>query len=190
MTDNINKEKGHFRKNWFFYTLLLIASGFAGYFGVSKEFALKRQANNFEAEKTMLLQEAQDAFQVNSNTNMELMMKAFVWAVRGEMIRGNQEQVDQYFKQLVKSEKVQEVTLVDKEGKILISSNKKNEGNNLAEDFAKSVLATEEMNVIDRSDKQIVAAPVMSLDSRIGTLVVVCKKDVFELDDKVDLTAD
>ncbi len=188
MTEKIKKEHGHFRRNWFTYSILILGLASSGYFWISKDMALKRQTNNFNDEKTMLLQQAQEAFQMNTEQNLELMMKAFVWAVRGEMIRGNQEQVDQYFKQLVKTEKIQEVTLVDKNGVILISSNKKNEGNNLSSEYLKAVLETTEMNVINEADNQIVAAPVMSLDSRIGTLVVIAKRNVFELETKVDLT--
>ncbi len=182
MSEAIKKEKGHFRRNWFLYTIIIVSLGFSGYLWISKGQAIKKQAKEFEAEKTMLIQQAQELFQINSEKHLELMMKTFVWAVRGEMIRGNQEQANQYFKQLVKADKIEEVTLVDKKGQILITTNKKNEGNQLATDYADDVMKVEELTIFNQGNRQVVAAPIMSLDSHMGTLLVIYNTDVFQIE--------
>ncbi len=181
MSESINKEKGHFRRNWLLYTVIIVSLLCSGYLWISKSQAIKRQAKEFETEKTMLIQQAQETFQINSAKHLELMMKTFVWAVRGEMIRGNQEQADQYFKQLVKADKIDEVTLVNSNGEILITTNKKNEGSKLTTDYAEDVMKIEEMTIFNRGNKQIVASPLMALDSRMGTLLVIYNTDIFQL---------
>lgn len=165
-------QSGHFRRNWIIYTLLVLALGAVGYFWISKTSALKKQAKVFEEQKVAIIEQAEKSLQSTVQQHLEMMMKTFVWAVRGEMTRDNLEQVDQYFKQLVKTESIREITLVDKTGKILISTNKKNEGSTLPEEYAEQALRSEEVSIIDQTDKQIVSAPVMSLDSRLGTLVL------------------
>jgi len=188
MSEAIKKEQGHFRRNWLFYTLLGLALAFSAYLLISKTVALKKQAEAFDTERTLILDQAQEAFKTNTEKHLELMMRTFVWAVRSEMTRGNQEQVNLYFKQLVKADRVEEVTLVDKSGTILITTNKKNEGSKLAADYADAIMQAEEVTVIDRQSRQVVAAPVLSLDSHIGTLMFIYKKDTFQLEEKVDLT--
>lgn len=176
------KEKGHFRRNWLYYTLFLIAIGLSGFLWVSKNMALKKQAKAFDSEKSMLVKQFDETLLTNSNKNLELMMKTFVWAVRSEMTRDNQEQVDQYFTQLVKSDKIVEITLIDKTGKVLISTNKKNEGVMLATAYTDEVLKVEEVSILNKSEQQVIAAPVLSIDSKIGTLIVLYKTDAFHLD--------
>src|SRR5210317_501293 len=128
MSEEIKKQKGHFKRNWFFYLLLAGILCFSSYLWISKNTALKRQAKTFSTEKTALMDEAQKSFKVSTDKHLELMMRTFVWAVRGEMTRGNLEQVDQYFKQLVQTENISEITLVNNKSEILLSTNKKNEG--------------------------------------------------------------
>ncbi|MDF1699235.1 MAG: hypothetical protein P1U56_25495 [Saprospiraceae bacterium] len=184
MSESHKKEKGHLRKNWIFYASILAAIGLAGFLWVSKGIALKKQVKTFETEKAKIVEDAKSTLLTNTNGHLELTMKTFVWAVRSEITRGNQEQVDQYFNQLVKSEKVEEIILVDTNGKVLISTNKKNEGIKLETDYAEDVSKVKEVTIINKTDQQVVAAPVLSIDSRVGTLIVLYNNDVFQLDTK------
>ena len=187
MTDTTTvEEKGHFRKHWLFYTLTFFAIAGAGYIWISKTIEVKRQAAQFENEKIALTQQAQESFSENSERNMSLMMTTFVWAVRSEMTRGNEEQVDQYFRQLVKSEKVAEIILADPEGKILLASNKKNEGNQITSEYGNIVQDLEEMTIINRGNIKIAAAPIMSVNRRIGNLLVVYQSDIFQIDQTIE----
>lgn len=188
MSEITKKEKGHFRRNWIFYSIFFVLIILSGYLWLSKSSALKKQERAFETEKTMILEQANESYQINSQKHLELMMKTFVWAVRGELTRGNLEQADQYFKQLVKADKVDEITLIDKNSKILLTTNKKNEGNMLKTDYSDAALKIEEMTIFNNGNKLVVAAPIMSLDSKLGTLIVVYKTDVFQMEKSVGLT--
>lgn len=181
MSTEIKKEKGHFRRNWFFYILLLVTLGACAYFGVTKMMLEREQSNILATEKAQLVEKAQQELKANAAMHLELMMKTFVWAVRGELTRENQEQVNQYFKQLVKNPQISEVTLVDNKGTILLSTNKKNEGSPLTTDYTNSVLNIDETTILDQGAQQVVAAPVLSIDSRLGTLIVLYKTDLFQL---------
>lgn len=188
MNEEIKKEHGHFRRNWPFYTLIVLALGLSGYLWISKTSALKRQAKAFNQEKITIIDQAQQALKITSEKQLQMMIKTFVWAVRGEMTRDNLEQVDQYFKQLVKSERIEEITLVDKSGTILISTNKKNEGSLLVSEYADTVLIAEEISITNIDNKEVVTAPVMSLDSRLGTLMIIYQADQFSPSTEVDLS--
>ncbi len=183
-TNTPKKEAGHFRRNWFFYTLIVLALGAAAFFWFSKSMALAKQAKDFETEKAALIVDTEKVFAVNSEQHLVLTMKTFAWAVRSELNRGNQEQVDQYFQQLVKADKVEEITLVDREGTILLTTNKKNEGSKFVEEYADAVMQVEATTVMDFADKRIAAAPIMSLTSRTGTLVVRYKIDRLPMNGK------
>lgn len=177
---------GHFRRNWVFYALILVSLSFSAYLWMSKNAALKRQAKAFALEKNVIIEQVQQALDFNDQKHLEMMMKTFVWAVRGEMTRDNLEQVDQYFKQLVKVENIKEITLVDKTGMILISSNKKNEGNQLAQEYTETILKMEEITIMGDGDKKIAAAPVMSLDSRMGSLLIIYQPEALALSSTVE----
>lgn len=185
MTTTTIQQKGNFSREWFFYLLLLFTTALSAYLWFSKNHALTEQMEDFEYERLLMGQEASEVFQINAEQQLALMMKPLVWAVRAELTRGNQEQIDQYFKQLVKSDKIQEVTLLDKTGKIILSSNKKNEGNNLDTDYANEVIKIEASTIITETDVLAIASPVMGLDDRLGTLLVVCDNEAFDFGGKM-----
>jgi len=128
------------------------------------------------------------ALNTNTEQYLELMMKTFVWAVRDKLVTGEEKQVDQYFQQLAKSKKIEEVTFVNNKGKILLSTNKINEGSKLATDYTDTALNIGELTVLNKGNKQIAASPIVSVDSRLGTLIVVYRSDVFQLEKIVNLT--
>lgn len=180
MKTNTQKKKSHFRRNWFFYILLLAITGIAGYNWLDKDIALKKQLNHFKAEKNMQELLLHEACHRNAIEHIELLMETFAWAVKGELTRDNLEQVDQYFKHLVKDKKILEIVLIDREGIVKLSTNKKNEGLPLATDYATTVTEIEDMKIINDNNKRIVATPIMSLNHRLGTLILIIKDDTFE----------
>lgn len=180
MSEVTNNEKGHFAANWPFYAVIIAALLFAGYLGLSKNQALKKQTKAFATEKSEYVEQAQNAFQANTKEQMELMMKTFVWSVRGEMIRGNQEQVDQYFTQLVKVDNIEEIALVDNDGTTIISTNKKNEGMKYSGESSEAILKSDQVSTFKVGEMQNVVAPVLTIDSKLGTLIVTYKLKSFE----------
>ncbi len=109
-----------------------------------------------------------------SASKLELFTKAFSLAVRGEMIRENMDQVNQFFNNIVKEPGIQKLQLIDVSTEtILISTDKKEEGtaidNRLILDAEKTI------NLSDENGFRIVS-PVMGLNSKIGILVIEAEK--------------
>lgn len=164
----------HFRNNWVSYLLLILLIGTSTFLWLSKNNALDHQEVTFLEQQSadrLLAQQTLDSFNIDQLT---VTMKALVWAVRSEMVRENMEQVDQYFRQFVKTKGVNDVTLLDGSGIIQLSTNKKVEGEAMEGELAVKVLAANDVAILDDmgSEHILIIAPVMSLNNRLGTLMV------------------
>lgn len=95
--------------------------------------------------------------------------KVFSWAVRGELIRDNRDQINQYFMNFVKESGVKKIKLIDPvSAKAIISTDKKDEG--LV--FADPTIFTEEIAVHHLDSVTQIISPVMGLNKKIGILVI------------------
>jgi len=60
---------------------------------------------------------------------MQLIAKTFSWAIRSELIRGNKDQINQFFNEFVKTPGIIKLQLINSENSVIeISTNKKDEG--------------------------------------------------------------
>ncbi len=145
------------------------------YFMISKGVVRQR----LEKEKVQLeeehRQELRLALSTSARRQLSLMMKTFVWAVRSSMLRDNLDEVDQYFLELIKEKQIAEIVLADRQGRILVSTNKKHEGQAFADLYPPEMLAVEEVTFRPALDqtRYFVSAPVLSLNTRLGTLFLV-----------------
>jgi hypothetical protein len=107
--------------------------------------------------------------------NTQLTTKVFGWAVRGELLRGNIEQVDIFFNHFIKEKNIERIDLIDLETqKIIKSTNKKMEDTPVAN---KDFITTDKQMVQSfDSTSYVIVNPVMGLDSKIGILAVTIKK--------------
>lgn len=123
-------------------------------------------SRHFETEKQNLVA-AYDSLAVYQ---MENTAKVFSWAIRSEMTRDNLDQVNQFFLGFVKEPNVKKILLVETpSGKILVSSNKKDEGQTFSDG---EVLKIE--NIVHQTNDSTVKiiSPVMGLNSKMAVLVV------------------
>jgi hypothetical protein len=96
--------------------------------------------------------------------------KIFSWAIRGELLRDNREQVNQFFMSLIKEPGFKRIQLVDAgNSKIIISTNKKDEGTLVSDTLITNANA-QRQEINDGIIKSI--TPIMGLNSRIGILVI------------------
>lgn len=102
--------------------------------------------------------------------NASQVISSLTWAVRSEMTRENMEQVNTYFIQLIKEPSIERIQLVEHStGNVLLSTNKKDEGTVLKNEFILSVKAP----ISKLQDKGIIsAAPVYGLSEQLGILVI------------------
>lgn len=137
-----------------FFLLLLIVAG-AGWFAV-KYYSLKLQ---FNKEKEFITSKFVDETS-----------KVFSWAIRGELIRDNRDQVNQFFMNLVKEPGFKKIQLIDSNtSKIIISTDKKDEGTSVSDT---TILNAGTLRQIKTDSLIRSITPVMGLNSRIGILVI------------------
>ncbi|MCS6785436.1 MAG: hypothetical protein NZ524_00165 [Thiobacillaceae bacterium] len=94
------------------------------------------------------------------------------WAVRGELMRGNLDQIDQYFVELTRLPRVQRVLLADQSGKVLVATDRKFLGRPVTEAAPAEVLMLHQVTVQPGAQGGRLVIPVMGLNARLGTVVL------------------
>lgn len=109
----------------------------------------------------------------NSSSMLRLMAKPLVWSIRAEMLRGNMEQVNIFTSDLVKEKHFQFIHLIDPEGKIILSTDKKMEGQAVGNMFEPALLKTDSVTVVTGNQGMLtLAAPVMGFDKELAVIVL------------------
>jgi C4-dicarboxylate-specific signal transduction histidine kinase len=109
---------------------------------------------------------------MNAQKQLTLMVKTFVWAVRSAQIRDNIDEVNQYFNELVKEPNIKEIVLADNKGTVLAATNKKHEGKAFGDLFPAALLRQNDVFFTQQDSVYQVAAPVMALNNKLGTLLI------------------
>lgn len=127
----------------------------------------------FETDRSALLDQARAFTQRQADTMTRRFGMAMAWAVRGELIRNNLDQVDQFFSELVKISGIEEVLLSDQAGKVLVASDKKHQGGVFAEVYPADLLQAAEIALRPHAEGgELLVIPIMGLNNRLGTLVL------------------
>ena len=114
------------------------------------------------------------------DANVMLVARVFSWAVRAELLRDNQEQAGQIMIDLAKNANYKQITLVASDGKVLISTDKAEEGKVYSENFYQQLAGSDEVQVSTHSSgDKIVAAPVYGIGSRVGSVVILYRPIVY-----------
>ena len=123
--------------------------------------------------RVLIMQEAREYADEQYTKEEERFGQVLSWAVRGELIRNNLDQVDQYLNELVKMRDTDRVVLISNEGKLLVSTDKKLEDANVLDIYPKEILEQDKIAVVSNvDDKKLLIVPVMGLNSRIATIIV------------------
>jgi len=126
-----------------------------------------------DIEKKALTKSANIAIKENDETMLMVLSKSVVWSIRSEMLRGNIEQVDLLISDLVKENNFQYIHIVETTGNVLLSTNKKLEGQPVQNTDVVSNLNADKTVIINAADSTtILVSPVMGYDSRLGTMVL------------------
>lgn len=97
-------------------------------------------------------------------------VKVFSWAVRGELIRDNIEQVNQLFQAFIKEKGIQQINLINPESSVIVlSTDMKQEGQAVSDE---KIIRADIPITIEDSLSQNIIVPVMGLEKRIGVLVI------------------
>lgn len=135
-------------------------------------------SSQFAAEKAALLARANAAIAENSQAAHLLFGKSLSWAVRGELMRGNLGEIDQFLGELVRNDRVQQALVVDRDGRIVLASDRKLQGASFTEHFPAGLLGAPDVAISDGEEgtKQLVM-PVQGLNARLGSVLVVYRPE-------------
>jgi len=95
------------------------------------------------------------------------------WAVRGELIRNNIDQIEQYFGEVVRMKDTERVDLIDSEGQLLVSTDKRFQESKANDVYPKEILNLQKIMLnSDVNNSKLLAIPVMGLNKKIATVIV------------------
>ncbi len=126
-----------------------------------------------ENERVLITQQAREYADLQYIKEEERFGQVLSWAVRGELIRNNIDQIDQYLSEIVKMKDTERVVLVNDDGQLLVSTDKRLEEAKGTEIFPKEILNLQKITVkSDVDNKKLLVIPVMGLNKKIATVVV------------------
>ena len=137
-------------------------------------------AKKLESERVLITQQAREYADQQYVKEEERFGQVLSWAVRGELIRNNVDQIDQYLSEIVKMKDTERVVLIGEDGQLLVSTDKRLEETKGVEIYPKEILNLQKITL--RSDvegKKILVVPVMGLNKKIATVVVSYKQPKF-----------
>ena len=132
---------------------------------------------DLETERSIMMRKAREYADSQYNKEEERFGQVLSWAVRGELIRNNLDQVSQYLNELVKMKDTERVVLISDDGKLLVSTDKRLEEAEGKDLYPAEVLQKRKITMLsDVNGKKLLVVPVMGLNSRLATVVVSYKQ--------------
>jgi len=137
-------------------------------------------AKKLENERVLITQQAREYADLQYTKEEERFGQVLSWAVRGELIRHNIDQIDQYLNEIVKMKDTERVVLIGDDGQLLVSTDKRLEETKGVELYPKEILDLQKITIkSDVDGKKILVVPVMGLNKKIATVVVSYKQPKF-----------
>lgn len=128
--------------------------------------------SNFNDEKAQIVSNYEMKLDSLNSERLKSTAATFSWAIRGELLRENKEQINQYFNEFIKNPGVIKLQLINPEtSTVELSTDKKDEG---TKDISFNSIQEQTM-VSDSSVIQIVT-PISGLNKKIGIFVMQVNK--------------
>lgn len=126
-----------------------------------------------DTDRQALLGQLRTRAQEASAASLREFGTALAWAVRGEMIRNNLDQVDQFFTEIVKLPGTERALLAGVDGKVVVSTDRRHLGVEARTVVPPEALALPQVTVRSEADGTLLlVVPVMGLNDRLGTVFV------------------
>lgn len=148
--------------------LLLLAS-----LWIWKSIEIKNLKKHAVTEKQEVKKEAALQMLQSHETHLKVLAKPLVWAVRTEMLKNNIGQVNLYTNEMVREPNFQKIVIIDEQGMVLLSTDKKEEGTEFQRPGSNIDLSANTTTVANVNDSLLVmTSPIMGFNNRLGTLLV------------------
>ncbi len=156
-----------FIKKHFIIAILAVALIVVIIWYSAKNKATNERADNRETELILKHETERHTMQIN---NLEFASIVFSWAVRSELLRDNQENLNQLLTIFTQKSGADLVQLINPENKeILLSSDKKFEGTIYQKELNFNI---NESAIIEENNSVQILTPVMGFNTQIGILIV------------------
>jgi hypothetical protein len=157
-----NKEKSKLDYKWYIIFALILTS-------VVIYFYKNYQISETKREITV---KADSIIKIQNATLLKALSKPLIWSTRTELLKQQIDNLDILNSDLVKEKNILSINVVDIDGIIINSTNKKLEGS-IAPDNYKEYLATDTTKVERVNDSlTLVIAPVMGYQSKLGVIIL------------------
>ena len=104
---------------------------------------------------------------------LKVLAKAYVWAARTEMMRGNINQINLFASDMIKEKNFQIISIANDKGVIISSTNKKEEGLPISTIGKAEDLISDSTKINNTGDSILMmTSPIMGFNSRLGTLLI------------------
>lgn len=178
MNETRSKGMSAATKTWMAIVAVLILVIIVQY--VSNRFATRGAERRLDEAQTSLAVQAHAVLVEQAHEMLRLSAVPLSWAVRSEMMRDNAAQIDDYLQRFVKEPNINRIALVV-DGSIQIATDKKLEAQSASGVFPVEALGVSEATVVDSDSGEIfLAVPVVGLDERLGTLILVYSRDAID----------
>jgi hypothetical protein len=129
-----------------------------------------------EADRSTMLGQLRSRVETETDESRRQFGLALAWAVRGEMIRNNLDQVDQFFTEIVRLPNTERVLLVGTDNKVLIATDRRLKGADAVALVGADALQLPQVSVRAGQDgTRELVIPVMGLNARIGTVILTAR---------------
>jgi len=172
------KESG--KKNAYFIVILI---GLILIMYLWKGIAVKNVQRQMEAKQVETIEKAQQIVTEKTRYLLRLTTTTFVWAIRKEMLRENYEQINEYLNQLVKEPRIKQILVVKSDGVVAVSTDKKLEGVAFSSLYPSELMQKDEIEFVDDQNGNIlILSPIMGLNKKLGTLLMVYEAERMNVD--------
>jgi len=138
------------------------------------EIAAQELTQKLDKEKAAVQSLAQEALTRHGEEAHRLFGTALAWAVRSALMRGNYDEIDQYFTELVRNQRIRLILLADNNGKVVLATDRDLKGANFGQHFPAALL-DEPAVAIHAGEGQLrrLVMPIQGLSARMGTALLV-----------------
>lgn len=135
-----------------------------------------------EKSINVLTQNATTALTNDRTTALKQISKAYVWAIRKEMMTGNLQQVGLYANDMVKEQNVKTIIVCNEKGIIVSATDKKLEGQ-MYSSIGKLSYLQQNFTIVEAPNDILlnVVSPIMGFNSKLGTLIISYKNSPLNL---------
>ncbi|MEO6000636.1 MAG: hypothetical protein ABIN89_27560 [Chitinophagaceae bacterium] len=138
-----------------------------------KSVAVNEVKKDAEKNRQTLKEQATAQIVQSHIQHLKILAKAYVWAARGDMMQGNNKQLNLYANDMITEKSFQQISVANDKGIIISSTNKKNESQLFSTIANASYLNDDTTHVDNSGDSMlIVTSPIMGFNSRLGTLFI------------------